>query len=684
MMRVQGMTAPVALIMLELFPNRTTRAPFRTPSEHGEVVSAQRSGCFRPPGSCAQASARALLGQLVRVSPFGMNCVIGTVIVPRSPLMSPLSVPSWWSRQRSFSQTCPRRNALSDRRRRRPYLGLLECRCVPSTVTNLADAGPGSLRDALATTPAGGTVDFQPGLSGTITLTSATLAITQDVTIAGPGAGVITVSGNNLLQVFNIPPAVTVTMSGLTIANGNNSTGNGGGIANSGVLALAGCAVSNNSAGSFSAGYLYGGGIFNSGTVTITDATFAGNAGMSGGGIYNAGTLTVTASLFSGNSAQGGFEPGNGAGIANDTQGVATIVRSLFSDNSASVFSGDGGGILNDGTMTVMDSTVSGNNTAGARVAAAGGIGNTGILTIIDSTISGNSVTAVFSDSGGGIFNSGTLVINQATISGNSVQGSPAPGSSSPAAAGGGLANTGMVTILDSTISGNSAIGVEEMGSPGVGGGIYNSTGTLSIQNTILAGNSAFSASDVAGALTSLGHNLIGIGDGGSGYANTDLVGTAANPLDPLLGTLQDNGGPTQTMAVLPGSPALAAGAPTDMEWDQRGPGYPRLVNSATDIGAYEVQDGVGGALAAHAARLASPNGGPENATSQAGAPTLPATDTATARVPPGQATAVVDQVFASRGKQPSVQLGLRLRPLAAVAADLGSLDLSAAKQYPG
>src|SRR5262249_35549236 len=63
-----------------------------------------------------------------------------------------------------------------------------------------------------------------------------------------------------------------------------------------------------------------------------------------------------------------------------------------------------------------------------------------------------------------------------------------------------------------------------------------------------------------------------------------------ASPLDPKLGPLQDNGGPTLTMALLPGSPAIDAGAPTDSEWDQRGPGYPRLVNRATDIGAYEVR----------------------------------------------------------------------------------------------
>jgi hypothetical protein len=94
----------------------------------------------------------------------------------------------------------------------------------------------------------------------------------------------------------------------------------------------------------------------------------------------------------------------------------------------------------------------------------------------------------------------------------------------------------------------------------------------------------------------SLGHNLIGNGSGGAGFSASDLVGTSLNPLDPRLGPLQDNGGPTPTMALLPGSPAIDAGGLTDSEWDQRGPGYPRLVNGTTDIGAYEVQPDSGAA----------------------------------------------------------------------------------------
>jgi hypothetical protein len=212
----------------------------------------------------------------------------------------------------------------------------------------------------------------------------------------------------------------------------------------------------------------------------------------------------------------------------------------------------------------------------------------------------------------------------------------------------------GRVTLVESTLSANSAA-VSALGEA-LGGGIDNDTGTqgtLSIQNTILAGNNAPSSADLSGSLTSLGHDLIGIGDGGSGYAATDLVGTAASPLDPLLGPLQDNGGPTQMMALLPGSPAIDAGALTDMEWDQRGPGYPRLVNGATDIGAYEVQDSAGSTPAAQPGLFAEAilrvQGTALNR------PVALAMDTSGAsmsRLPPSPAAVAVDRLFASSRKE--------------------------------
>jgi hypothetical protein len=95
----------------------------------------------------------------------------------------------------------------------------------------------------------------------------------------------------------------------------------------------------------------------------------------------------------------------------------------------------------------------------------------------------------------------------------------------------------------------------------------------LTIRNTLLAENRASKGPDISGVVTSLGHNLISDGSGGSGYASTDLVGTSASPIDPKLGPLQDNGGPAQTMALLPRGPAIDTGGPSDSEWDQRGPG---------------------------------------------------------------------------------------------------------------
>src|SRR5262249_49629835 len=109
-----------------------------------------------------------------------------------------------------------------------PRLEVLEGRCVPSTVTNLNDAGPGSLREAIALTPPGGTVDFQAGLTGWIHLSTGELAITKDLTIAGPGATVLAVSGSGS-RVFNIGAAFTVDISGMTIANGWVFSGSGGG-----------------------------------------------------------------------------------------------------------------------------------------------------------------------------------------------------------------------------------------------------------------------------------------------------------------------------------------------------------------------------------------------------------------------------------------------------------------------
>jgi hypothetical protein len=422
-----------------------------------------------------------------------------------------------------------------------PRLEGLEGRYAPATVTSLADSGAGSLRQAILDTPAGGTVEFQPGLAGTITLTTGQLTLARNVSILGPGADIITVSGNNASRVFEVTPAATVTITGLTIRNGRAIGAPGGGIANAG-------------------------------TLTVTASTLSGNSASEAGGIYNSsGTLTVIASTLSGNSAPSG----GGGGISNFGSGTVAVTASTLSGNSASSW---GGGIANysPGTLSVTASTLSGNSAGGIG----GGILNAGTLTVTASTLSGNTTST-----GGGIFNDGTLTLTNSTLSGNAV-----------ASWGGGIYNAfsaALLTVTSSTLSDNSA--------GDIGGGIFVNPGTLAtVRNAILAGNTAPSSPDVSGLLNSLGYNLIGVGDGGSGYHPTDLVGTAASPLDPLLEPLGDYGGPTQTMRPRPASPAVDAGLHFNtVLTDQRG--FPRHVDAFADIGAVELQPGertiLGGAV---------------------------------------------------------------------------------------
>ena len=196
-----------------------------------------------------------------------------------------------------------------------------------------------------------------------------------------------------------------------------------------------------------------------------------------------------------------------------------------------------------------------------------------GHAALTNCTVSGNSLGSGSASGGGGTFNKyGTTTLTNCTIASNTSVGG--------FKAGGVFNVSGTTTLTDCTVSGN--IGQ----SAGNGTGILNQTGTTNLVNTIVAGTVGHT--DVEGAFTSQGNNLIGnIGGSGvsSGWVGTDLTGTSATPRNPLLGPLASNGGPTQTMGLLPNSPALNTGnaalAPTT---DERG--LPRFGN--TDIGAYE------------------------------------------------------------------------------------------------
>jgi len=512
-------------------------------------------------------------------------------------------------------------------------------------VMNTNDGGAGSLRQALTDVNDGDTINFDPSVTGSITLTSGELFVNDSITISGPGANTLAVNGNAASRVFHINPGKTVTISGLTITNGHAGgifpDDAGGGIYNDhATLTVSSCAVTGNSAD-------FGGGIYNFGetngsaALTVSNSTVSGNSvgnwdvgiNGAGAGIYNDGedngnaALIVSSSTVSGNSANGPY--GTGGGIYNDgSSGNATLTASdtTVSGNSASGnYGGTGGGILNDGTLagnaalTVNTSTVNGNSagingtgggiwnqaspgfsggpgsatvaisnstlSSNSATSSGGGIYNFGadlsnaILTISNSTLSSNSA-----DNGGGIYHeafgglalgpgTATLTISNSTLSGNSASMS-----------GGGIFNAAIntrdkarVTITNGTLSGNSAASS--------GGGIYTSTDNAAVvigQTILKAGSSGQNI--VGGIVTSLGYNLSS--DDASAFLNAsgDQNGT-----DPLLGPLQNNGGPTFTHALLNGSPALDAGAPP-LDYDQRGPGYSRIVNGRIDIGAFEMQ----------------------------------------------------------------------------------------------
>ncbi len=300
----------------------------------------------------------------------------------------------------------------------------------------------------------------------------------------------------------------------------------------------------------------------------LNNLAISNGYGVNGGGIYSAGTLTVSNSTLLGNSA--GWA---GGGIFND-YGTATVSNSTLLGNSAAT--AYGGGIMsNGGTLTVSNSTLSGNS---AAYDGGGIFNNYGTATVSNSTLSGNSAAMC----GGGIYNcSGTLTVSNSTLSGNSATHG-----------GGGIFNDrGTAMVSNSTLSGNSAAD---------GGGIYNYSGALTVLGSIVAGNTG-SDPDIYGSVTSdSAYDLIGDGAGMSGISNGDpnhnQVGSGSNPINPLLAPLGNHGGPTETMPLLPGSPAIDAGSNAlavdangkPLTTDQRG--LPRTVNGTVDIGAVESQ----------------------------------------------------------------------------------------------
>ncbi|MCH8042402.1 MAG: right-handed parallel beta-helix repeat-containing protein [Planctomycetes bacterium] len=504
------------------------------------------------------------------------------------------------------------------------------------TVTNLNDAGAGSLRQAIldANAAAGSDeIEFNVAVVGTINLTSGELAITDSLTINGPGPDVLTIDANEQSRVFNIDDdtetRLDVEINGVTITRGL-STGNGGGIISFENLSVTNSTISGNTAGDR---FSDGGGIYvRFGDVTITNSTISGNTTATfGGGMYVVrGSVTVTNSTISGNTAGsfgGGINAFNGVTVTNSTisgntaggfgggiyaHRMVTVINSIITGNIAS---SQGGGIYANGAdvtvisstisgnsansgggaiyvfdtdVTVTDSTISDNRSGGIHVAAAE-FGKASV-TITNSTISGNTADDrgdVRFRSGGGIHVFSHDVDAFVTVAGSTISGNTA------GASGGGIyarsyTRDVIVTITNSTISGNTA--------GELGGGIFAEATSdeddliVTVTGSILSDNTAEMSPetrDFGGAGFEANYSLIGVA------ASLLLDGGAGNVIDdnPRLGRLANNGGPTKTHALLPGSPAIDAGDPNfapPPQFDQRGAPFDRVVNGRIDIGAYE------------------------------------------------------------------------------------------------
>jgi CSLREA domain-containing protein len=472
------------------------------------------------------------------------------------------------------------------------------------TVNSLADPGDGScnaaqctLREAMA---APGTTDigFASGLSGTITLAApgaggGSLQINQTLAITGPAAG-ITVrrrATDPEFRLLAIGTSGKVTLTKLSFRGGKTGQP-GGGISNFGSLTLTDGAVSDNVSGQ------HGGGIDTHGPLTLVRATVSGNTSSShGGGIDNHGaTVRLTSSTIRGNSRGGLFSGAGGlfvtgGSVADNTGdggiqldwGSATLTGVRITGNSGAAL---GGGIsVHQAAVTVTNSTISGNSAS-----SGGGIGNSagGRVTVAKTTIANNTAAE-----GAGIYNtvgdpfgrlSASVSLVNSTVSGNVA-----------AEVGGGITNEdrlggASVTVTNSTIAFNHA----EMSGGGLSqtDGLENPNPVVLVNALVARNTSGLAAPDAMNSFTAR-FSLIGDGRGSDiTNSNGNQVGGVSpnsGPIDPKIGPLAANGGPTRTHALLAGSPAIDAAAAADCPGkDQRGVSRPQ--GAACDIGSYERQ----------------------------------------------------------------------------------------------
>ena len=418
-----------------------------------------------------------------------------------------------------------------------------------------ADSPCGTVVYAIAQASDGDRLELAPGV-----YTENEIVLDKNLTIQGHGSDKTILQAAERVEeathrVILINQGIEATIEDVAIQHGKGSF-DGGGISNAGILLLNRIIVRRNTTGLGDLG----------------DTPRSGD----GAGIYNNGELIIRESVIEDNFT-GGFSlgvsicsSGRGAGLFNDFIANAKLLDCTIRANRTSVGheGGHGGGLFNQrrANMDITNSLISGNKT-----------GDTA-----------NENVSFLRGVGGGIYTSGTLTIDNSTISGNStgmIRDREAIPLGDVVSDGGAIYNSGDLNISHSTIVNNTARR---------GGGISNNNqfGTIDLSHTIIANNSSFSSADSVDCLAQInskGYNLIENTEDCTieGIEQGNLFG-----IDPLLGVLRDNGGPTRTHALLPKSPAIDAGSmdKTELsETDQRG--FPRIVNDRVDLGAYEVDN---------------------------------------------------------------------------------------------
>ena len=426
-------------------------------------------------------------------------------------------------------------------------------------VVNCNDSGSGSLRDAVSHAVDGDTIDLTQLSCSVISLSTGAIVIgAQDLTLHGPGADALSINsagqpGSGVL--YNVVGG-TLKVQGLSISFGRKYG---------------------------SSGTVHGGCIFSLGNVELdnthvyacTTRSDGSNAG-AGGGVYAQGNVKLVNSVVeqAGVTTNGGDAKGGGVFAG----GALTLAYSTITYcRVATVGNGQGGGAYVGGSLLAKYSTISGNLVDEVTLSSGGGLHTNADVAILWSTISGNHAHV-----GGGLYlghgaAGDTAQIVDSTISGNTA-----------AAAGGAVANLPL-SLYSSTIAFNTIpfqsggiIGYEQS----AGLGLRSSP--VRIDSSIIAGNMALGVPDVP---RDVGGEVTVTVSGSNDLINYIAQGAPAGTInaDPLLGPLRNNGGPTATRALLPGSPAIDAGNNTrSLSTDQRGAGFERVINSVADIGAYE------------------------------------------------------------------------------------------------